>query len=163
MPSAAFSAATRGAEDALLRRLNIVGLDLQRGPVTDASVLPGSDSDDAELWMRFEYRVANQRPLSWFIQSYYEQVGQGLIYAILNLCLIGNFTDDFDVWLLCERRKNHLTHDFGLVSHENANQPVHDHLLVPASIYGSYRKGRLKKELLAGLGKDYCTAPNNLN
>jgi hypothetical protein len=36
-------------------------------------------------------------------------------------------------------------------------------VFAPVSIYGSVKKGRLKKELIAGLRKDYCGVPICLN
>jgi hypothetical protein len=35
-------------------------------------------------------------------------------------------------------------------------------IFLPASIYGSVKKGRLKKELLAELRKNYCRKPTCL-
>jgi hypothetical protein len=118
---------SHGAEDARFGWLDVVGMDIESGPIADGAILVGRHREDAHLRMCAENRLANSGTPSWLVQCDHKEIGQNLMHAFGNFHVVSYFSDDFYVRLIRKRGKNHLPHEFGLVSHENANQLIHDH------------------------------------
>src|SRR5207245_3488107 len=79
--------ASNGAEDAFFRRLDIFRMDIARGPVTDRSVLLGSNRENAQFRMVAEDGVTDVWSLPRLLKRDDQQIGQRLIHPRGNLCV----------------------------------------------------------------------------
>ena len=83
-----FGRVSNRAEETRFGRLNVVGVDVERRPITDAIVLVGSDGDNAELGILLQQRVAQTGPFSRPVSRNHQQIGQSLAHVIGNIRVI---------------------------------------------------------------------------
>src|SRR5258708_32569649 len=121
---------SQSVEDACLGWFDVVGMDIERGPIADGAILAKRHGEDAQLRMCAENRLTNIGTPSGLIQCDHNEIGQSLIHAIWNFRLLRHFSDDFDAGLIRQRLKNQFPHEPRSVSHEDPNCLVHGLLLL---------------------------------
>ena len=114
--------ASQSVQHAFFGRLDIAGMDIERSPVVNDTVVRRCHCDDAHLRIVAEQLVTDGWPSTRLVERNDHEMGQGLLHTLRNLGLIRDLTDNFYVWLISKSCKDNLPHEPGMVRHEDPNR-----------------------------------------
>ncbi len=129
-------------------------MNLKRSPVVNDGVLLRRDCDDAYLRVLAEQLVTNAWPLAGLVKRDDHEIGQGPLYALEDLRLLGDFPDNFKVGLIRERREDEFPHEPRVICDEDPDRFFHGTLQVPRVSVPQCALVRLKNWLLSGINSD---------
>src|SRR5208283_1125764 len=115
-----------GAQDSIGGSLNVVGMNVERCPITNAAIPPRGDRQYPYPRMVPQDQVADSRPLLRLIQPNHQQVRQGRLHLFQNLRFIGNLADNFNAGLIAQGGQYHVPHQLRAVRHQNPRCLFHE-------------------------------------
>src|SRR6267143_2028251 len=122
-------------------------MNVERSPVVNDVVVLWRHGDDAHLRMLAEQIITDAWPPAWLVQRDDHEVWQRPLHVLGDLGIVGDLTDNFDVWLICESCEDGFAQQTRTVRHEDPDSFFHGTL--PAwQVSGSQTIGvRFKKRL----------------
>src|SRR5258708_312179 len=123
-------------------------MNLERSPVVNDGVLLRRDCDDAHLRVLAEQLVTNAWPSAGLVERDDHEIGQGSLYALEDLRLLGDFPDNFNVGLIRECREDEFAHQPRTICDEDPDRFFHGTLRVSQVSVRQRAHVRLKKWLL---------------
>src|SRR6266571_2884969 len=102
--------------------------------------------------------VTDARSYAWLVERNHHKIWQSLPHILENLRLIGDFTNNFNVGLICERCENNLSHKPRTIRHEDPDSLFHGTLHVAEVWRSQVLAVRLKRSLSAGTPSEWSRA-----
>src|SRR4029077_8774705 len=105
--------------------LNIVGMNIERGPVVNDGVPLRGHGYHTHLRMLAEQFVTDSGPSAGVVKRDNHKIRQGSLYAFGDLRLFPDFPDNFDISLVRERCEYEFSHETRMIGHENPDSFFH--------------------------------------